>query len=159
MLYLVQLFRAELLDCGARIAASVVLVATGAYIVIECNKVPVVLTFLGSYFLLFTVSAMFQDPIGLVEIFRTPDLHAALFFALFMVTDPPTSPPKHRDQVVYAIITAIVSYAVFELLGGVHFLLIGLLAANVWEGWRRARTTAKTAPAARQPKRDLAVSS
>ena len=39
------------------------------------------------------------------EIFRAPDLHAVLFFAFFILTDPPTSPievsrPDHlrRDR-------------------------------------------------------------
>jgi Na+-translocating ferredoxin:NAD+ oxidoreductase RnfD subunit len=131
-------------------AALLLLVGTGWYIVVETNKIPSVLTFLGTYFLLFTVTALFQDPLELVEIYRTPDLHAALFFALFMVTDPPTSPPGHRDQMIYAGITAVTAYAAFELLGGVHFLLIGLLVANVWEGWRRARTKQKPAAKARQ---------
>jgi len=59
-----------------------------------------------------------------------------------MLTDPPRSPPKARDQLVNGAITAVVSYAVFELIGAVYFLLAGLLAANAWEAWRRWRTRA-----------------
>jgi len=132
-------------------AALLLLTGTGVYIAVQVNKIPSVLTFLGAYFLLFTMSALFQDPLEIAEIYRTPDLHAALFFALFMVTDPPTSPPGHRDQMIYAVITAVTAFAAFELLGGVHFLLIGLLVANIWEGLRRARTKHKSAP--RQPER------
>ena len=73
--------------------------------------------------------------------YRAPDLHAALFFAFFMLTDPPTSPPKERDQLVYGVITAVVSYAVFELVGAAYFLLAGLLVANIWEAARRYRST------------------
>ena len=66
-----------------------------------------------------------------------------------MVTDPPTSPPKARDQIVFGVITAVVSYLVFELVGAVYFLLAGLLVANVWEAVRRyrmrSRRTAATA--------------
>ena len=123
--------------------ALVVLVGTGGYIVFKVNKVPVVLTFLASYFLLFTLTAFVRDPAPLVEIFRAPDLQAALFFALFMLTDPPTSPPKHRDQVAFALITSAFSFAAFELLGTVYFLLAGLLVANAWEGWRRHRAHAR----------------
>jgi len=66
-------------------------------------------------------------------------VHAALYFAFFMVTDPPTSPPKHRDQVIFGAITATAAFAAFDLIGAAYFLLAGLLVANVWEGWRRRR--------------------
>jgi Na+-translocating ferredoxin:NAD+ oxidoreductase RnfD subunit len=69
-------------------------------------------------------------------------VHAALFFAFFMVTDPPTSPPKQRDQLVYGVITAVVSYAVFELIGAAYFMLAGLLVANGWEAVRRYKLRA-----------------
>ena len=76
-------------------------------------------------------------------LYRAPDLHMALFFAFFMVTDPPTSPPKHRDQWIYGAIVAVVSFAVFETVGAVYFLLAGLFVANVWEAARRWRARAK----------------
>ena len=119
--------------------AAVLLFATGIYITDRVNKVPVVLSFLGVYFLLFTITAFVGDPAKVVELYRTPDLHAALFFAFFMLTDPPTSPPKHRDQLVYGVIVAVGSYAVFEVIGAAYFLLAGLLVANAWEAWRRVR--------------------
>ncbi|MEP6493241.1 MAG: RnfABCDGE type electron transport complex subunit D [bacterium] len=118
-------------------AAVVVLFASGLYITRRVNKVPVVLAFLGAYYFLITVTAFVGDPARVAELYRAPDLHAALFFAFFMVTDPPTSPPKHRDQLVYGVIVAVASYAVFELIGAAYFLLAGLLVANVWEAWRR----------------------
>jgi hypothetical protein len=55
------------------------------------------------------------------------------------VTDPPTWPVKYRDQIVCALIGASVSYAGFELAGAVSYLLIVMLAGNVWEARRRAR--------------------
>ena len=117
--------------------AIVVLFATGMFISYRVNKFPAVLTFLGVYYLLATLAAFIGDPKTVAELYRAPDLHAALYFAFFMVTDPPTSPPKQRDQLVYGVITAVVSYAVFELVGAAYFLLAGLLVANAWEGWRR----------------------
>ena len=51
------------------------------------NKLPIVLAFLGAYYLLFTVAAFAGDPRRVAEIFRPPDLHMALFFAFFMLTD------------------------------------------------------------------------
>jgi Na+-translocating ferredoxin:NAD+ oxidoreductase RnfD subunit len=119
--------------------ALIVLVATGGFITDRVNKAPLVLAFLGMYFLLFTVTAFVSDPVRFVEIYREPDLHAALFFAFFILTDPPTSPPKHRQQIVCGLIVAVVAYAVFEWLGAVYYLLAGVLAGNVWEAWRRAR--------------------
>jgi Na+-translocating ferredoxin:NAD+ oxidoreductase RnfD subunit len=55
-----------------------------------------------------------------------------------MVTDPPTSPPGSRDQVIFGAIVGAASYAVFEAVGAAYFLLAGLLVANAWEARRRA---------------------
>lgn len=118
------------------------LFATGLYITTRVNKLPAVLAFLGVYYLLITISAFVSDPARVAELYREPDLHAALFFAFFMVTDPPTSPPKPRDQITFGVITAVASYAAFELIGAAYFLLAGLLVANGWEAWRRHRVRA-----------------
>jgi Na+-translocating ferredoxin:NAD+ oxidoreductase RnfD subunit len=123
-------------------AALTVLLATGAFIVYKVNKIPAVLAFLGAYYALATIAAFVGDPKGVAELYRAPDLHAALYFAFFMVTDPPTSPPKHRDQLVFGAIVAAASFAVFEIIGAAYFLLAGLLVANLWEGWRRTRARA-----------------
>jgi Na+-translocating ferredoxin:NAD+ oxidoreductase RnfD subunit len=117
--------------------AIVVLFAIGIFISDRVNKMPSVVAFLGTYFLLFTLAAFFGDPAHVAGLFRAPDLHAALFFAFFMVTDPPTSPPKQRDQIVFGVMVAVVSFAIYEIWHWVAFLLIGLLLANVWEAWRR----------------------
>jgi Na+-translocating ferredoxin:NAD+ oxidoreductase RnfD subunit len=124
------------------VAMIALLLAAGIYITIKVNKVPVVLAFLGGYYLLVTGTAFIGDPGRVAELYRAPDLHAALFFAFFMVTDPPTSSPKHRDQLIYGAMVAVVSYAVFELVGAACYLLVGLLVANAWEAWRRARSKA-----------------
>lgn len=113
------------------------LVAGGAFIAWRVNKAPVVLAFLGSYYLLITVAAFAANPAHVAELYRAPDLHAALYFAFFMVSDPPTSPPRDRDQLVYGAIVGVVSFAAFEWIGAAYWLLAGLLVANVWEAWRR----------------------
>jgi Na+-translocating ferredoxin:NAD+ oxidoreductase RnfD subunit len=113
------------------------MVATGLFIVGRVNKLPLVLAFLGSYFLLFTIIAFTGNPAGVAEIYRTPDLQAALFFAFFILSDPPTSPVKHGDQIVYGVIVGTVSVAVFAWIGAVYYLLAGVLVGNVWEAWRR----------------------
>jgi Na+-translocating ferredoxin:NAD+ oxidoreductase RnfD subunit len=127
----------------------VLLFATGIFITRRVNKMAGALAFLGCHYLLFTITAFAGDPARVSELYRAPDLQMALFFAFFMVTDPPTSPPKPRDQIIYGAITAAVSFAVFELLGAAYFLLAGLLVANVWEGWRKAsRSRARRASVA-----------
>jgi Na+-translocating ferredoxin:NAD+ oxidoreductase RnfD subunit len=118
-------------------AAQAVLVAAGVFITYRVNKMPLVLTFLGTYYLLFTVTAFVSDPQWVSEVFRTPDLQAVLFFAFIILTDPPTSPVKYADQIVCGVIVAVASYAVFEWIGAVYYLLAGVLMGNVWEAWRR----------------------
>ena len=127
--------------------AKVVLLAAGVFIADRVNKMPLVLTFLGAYFLLFTVTAFVSNPLSVAEIFRTPDVEAVLYFAFIILTDPPTSPAKYPDQIVCGVIVAVVSYAFFEWAGVVYYLLAGVLAGNVWEAWRRAnRRTGYTFP-------------
>lgn len=117
--------------------AIVALFATGIFITDRVNKLPAVLSFLGIYYLLFTVAAFAGNPGHVAGIFRAPDLHMALFFAFFMVTDPPTSPPKQRDQLIFGAIVAVTSFAIYETVHSVFFMLSGLLVGNGWEAWRR----------------------
>ena len=129
--------------------AQAVMVAAGIFMADRVNKMPMVLVFLGTYYVLFTATAFAGDPQRIAEIFRPPDLEAALFFAFVILTDPPTSPTKYRDQMMCGAIVAAVSYAVFEWAGVVYFLLAGVLAGNVWEAWRRASRRRGSAFAAR----------
>lgn len=119
--------------------AIVVLVTGGVFIADRVNKMPLVLAFLGAYFLIFTIAAFVRDPTSVAEIFRPPDIQAVLFFAFFILTDPPTSPVRYGEQFVCAAIAAVTSVFVFEGLGAAHYLLSGVLVANVWEAWRRSR--------------------
>jgi Na+-translocating ferredoxin:NAD+ oxidoreductase RnfD subunit len=123
--------------------ALIALFSAGVFIADRLNKMPAVLAFLGVYYTLITARAFIADPAPVAELFRAPDLHAAIYFAFFMVTDPPTSPPKRREQWIFGAIVAAVSYGFFELVGGVYFLLVGLLVANVWESWRRGQLKAR----------------
>jgi Na+-translocating ferredoxin:NAD+ oxidoreductase RnfD subunit len=123
-------------------AAQLLLVVGGVFIAARVNKMPLVLAFLGTYFLLFTVTAYVGDPRWVAEIFRPPDLEAALFFAFIILTDPPTSPAKYPDQTICGVIVAVTAYALFEWAGVVYYLLAGVLAGNIWEAWRRANRRA-----------------
>lgn len=113
------------------------LILGGVFITDRVNKMPLVLTFLGVYFLLFTTASFIGNPRWVSEIYRSPDAEAALYFAFIILTDPPTSPAKYPDQFIFGTLVAIVSFAFFEWAGVVYFLLAGVLAGNIWEAWRR----------------------
>jgi enediyne biosynthesis protein E5 len=113
------------------------LLAGGIYIANRVNKIPLVLSFLGTYFCLFTAAAFLGDPRLVVEIFRSPDVDAVLYFALIILTDPPTSPSRYRGQWKFGVLTAVIGFAVFQQFGVAYFLLAGVLAGNLWEAWRR----------------------
>ena len=89
----------------------------GVFIADRVNRMPVVLTFLAAYLGSSHCTAFVGDPVGVSEVFRAPDLQAVLFFALFILTDPPTSPVRYRDQVIFATIVALTSYVIFERIG------------------------------------------
>ena len=131
----------------------------GIFIARRVNKLPLVVAFLGFYFALFTAAAFVRNPAWVAEIFRTPDLQAVLYFAFFILTDPPTSPIAPRDQIVFAAITAFVSFAVFESTGAVYYLLAGVLAGNVWEARRRVAFRRRRATLAPSRPGDTAVRS
>ncbi len=116
---------------------AVAVLALGVVIADRINKLPMVLVFLGVYYGLFMIAALTGHGDEVAGIFRSPDIHAALFFALFMLDDPPTSPVKYEDQVVYGIIVATVAYFLLMQYGFVYYLPLALLAGNVWESGRR----------------------
>ena len=125
-----------------------IVLLTGVFIADRVNKMPLVLAFLGTYYALFTATAFIGSPATVAEVFRTPDAQAALFFAVFIVTDPPTSPVRYPDQIICGVIVAAVGYAVFVWVGAAYYLLAGVLVGNVWEAWRRvSRRTGVTFPA------------
>ncbi len=68
---------------------TIILVSAGILITYRVNKTPLVLAFLGTYFLLFTITAFVADARWVAEIFRTPDFQAVLYFAFIILTDPP----------------------------------------------------------------------
>jgi Na+-translocating ferredoxin:NAD+ oxidoreductase RnfD subunit len=108
----------------------------GALIVERVNKFPLALTFGGVYFALFTLVAL-AAPGRVAEMFRPPFVEAALFFALFMLTDPPTSPGRYMDQVWIGALVAAVGCAAQLLGAGQAYLLVGLLAGNLALAARR----------------------
>ena len=111
--------------------------ATATFMAWRLHKLPLLLVLLGVHFALATMSTYVVDPVRVAALYRPPDLHMVLFFAGFMATDPPTSPPRAGDQLTYGVIAGVAGFALYLTIGAVYFLLGGLLVANVWEGWRK----------------------
>lgn len=112
------------------------LLAGGAWIADRLNKFPLVLSFAAIYFGLFTLVGL-ADPARVAEMYRPPFINAALFFACFMLTDPPTSPGRYSQQIWVGGLIAIASCAAQLLGAGQAYLLLGLLVGNAALGLRR----------------------
>jgi enediyne biosynthesis protein E5 len=110
--------------------------ATGAFIVDRINKFPMVLTFGALYFGAFALIGMVQ-PALVAEMFRAPFVQSAAFLAVFMLTDPPTSPGRYMEQIGFGALAAITA-CVAELMGaGQSYLLLGVLVPNAaLAAWR-----------------------
>ena len=117
--------------------AKLLMIVSGVIVANRVNKMPLVLTFLTTYFGLCTLMAFVGDALKVAELFRTPDVEAALYFALIILTDPPTSPTRYRDQMMCGALVAVVSYAFFQWADVVYFLLAGVTVGNVFVAWRR----------------------
>ncbi len=124
---------------GSPPIAWLALFATGAFISERVNKIPLVLAFFAVYFALFTGTAFAGQARQVAEIYRTPDLQAAIYFAFFILTDPPTSPVRYGQQIACGALVAIASFLFFETIGAADYLLTGVLVGNVWEAWNRQR--------------------
>jgi Na+-translocating ferredoxin:NAD+ oxidoreductase RnfD subunit len=95
------------------------------------NKYPQVFSFLGTFFVLLFIMGHFN--IGdASDALRPPFINAVLFFAFFMLTDPPTSPAKVKQQIIFGILAAVVGVVVYGLFGGLMYLFIGLLSGNLY---------------------------
>ncbi len=112
-------------------APALILLIVAGYLVAErANKLPAALTFGAVYVVMFTAASYFLDPSYVSEVFRSPFVNATLFFALFMVTDPPTSPVTFIDQIWFGAVVAAASYMTYILTHGLYFLFVGVLVGN-----------------------------
>ncbi|MFA7249714.1 MAG: RnfABCDGE type electron transport complex subunit D [Dehalococcoidia bacterium] len=123
---------------GYGVLGLLVVLLPGIWIADYVNKLPLVLTFLGTYFSLFTLTGLGPAGIEVAEIFRSPGVHMAVFFAFYMLDDPPTSPARYRDQLWYGALVAAMAYALFMTTGVVYYLVGALLAGNVANSLRVA---------------------
>ncbi|MDE3074023.1 MAG: RnfABCDGE type electron transport complex subunit D [Chloroflexota bacterium] len=104
----------------------------------KVNKLPSIFAFAGLYFALFSAVALMGKAAAVSDVFRQPFTGAAFFFASFMLTDPPTSPARPSDQVLFGGAVALASFLVYSLTSGaVYYLPLALLAGNALEAIRR----------------------
>ena len=135
--------------------------AVGIFVAVRVKKYVQVLAFFGTYFALILLMAMAH--IGIpsatpADALRTPFVNAAFFLGFFMMTDPPTTPATLRGQIQFSAIVATVSLIVFSQLGGLAYLLLGLLAGNGWTLWlARARSPRRSPSPARPPAPSVAL--
>ncbi|MBS4214823.1 MULTISPECIES: RnfABCDGE type electron transport complex subunit D [Neobacillus] len=95
------------------------------------NKYPQIFAFFGTSFLLLLLIGYFNIG-GETDALRPPFINATLFFGFFMLTDPPTSPGKDKDQVIFGILTAVAGTLIYGLFGGLTYLYIGLVIGNLY---------------------------
>lgn len=128
-----------------------VLLMCAAFIVSKVNKWPQTLAFLGVFYLLFSLASFFDSSPLVVEAFRVPYINTALFFAAFMLSDPPTSPARYREQLLYGAGVALLSFAVQVAFHPQYFMLAGLLAGNLGYACWRTRSVRRAAPLPPRP--------
>ncbi|WJE23173.1 RnfABCDGE type electron transport complex subunit D [Bacillus cereus] len=111
---------------------------TGFFVTQKVNKFPQVFSFLGFYFLIILIIGITGiENVG--DMLRVPYINSTLFLAFFMLTDPPTSVGKYKDQIIFGVIVAIASIVSYMIFGGLVFLLVGILVANGWKAWGISR--------------------
>lgn len=115
----------------------ILVVAAGFVVADRANKLPAALSFAGVYAALFAAASFVGTPGAVQEIFRPPFLNVAVFFAFFMVTDPPTSPVVFPDQIWFGALVAVASYLIYMATHGLYFVLAGVLAGNAVYALRR----------------------
>lgn len=118
------------------------LLLPGAFLTYRLNKFPLALAFLGTLFSLFTGIGLVH-PVWVADVFRPPLVETTLYLALFMLTDPPTSPGRVRDQIWVGALAGLVSSVAFRVGAGQSYLLIGLLCGNGALFWHRLVTSGR----------------
>ncbi|PSR22791.1 MAG: hypothetical protein C7B45_05525 [Sulfobacillus acidophilus] len=124
------------------------LLIVGVVVAVRTKKAWQVLAFLGTYFveiwLLAIVPGITVATSTAGDALRTPFVNATLFLGFFMLTDPPTTPSRVREQIGFAVLVATVSVVIFWQIGGLAYLLVGLLVGNLWTAWQARRRKSHT---------------
>jgi Na+-translocating ferredoxin:NAD+ oxidoreductase RnfD subunit len=146
--------------------AIALLLVAGVLVAQRANKLPAALAFLVVYAGLGTLAAFTGDPVKVADLYRPPFVNMALFFALFMVTDPPTSPVAFPGQMLFGVVVGAASALTYLATHGLYYLLVAVLLANGGYGlarfaarsWRRRPAAQpREAPAGGVPPRLLGI--
>lgn len=130
------------------LGATVLMILAGAIVLDRSRKLPAALAFLIAYYGVYLIVGII-DPHQATEAFRSPISNAIVFFAVFMLSDPPTAPITIPAQVIYGVLIAAIA-ATLELTSHSQtFLLVALCAGNVYAAVTRARRTRHRARARR----------
>jgi hypothetical protein len=122
------------------LAATILMIIAGVIVLDRSRKLPAALAFLITYYLIYLMIAI-TAPHHATEAFRSPISNAIVFFALFMVSDPPTAPITISAQLTYGALIAAIA-ATLELTSHSQtFLLVALCAGNLYAAASRARRT------------------
>ncbi|MDN3017339.1 RnfABCDGE type electron transport complex subunit D [Paenibacillus sp. BSR1-1] len=124
---------------------TMIFVLVGGYLVTDrVMKYPQLLSYLGTSFVLLFFMGLLN--IGdASDALRPPFINAALFFAFFMLTDPPTSPAKNKNQVIFGILVAVSGTIVYGLFGGLTYLYVGAFIGNLYNYLNKRISYAKSA--------------
>ena len=133
-----------------RVAGFPLLALAAWYIARKVNRVLLATSFLAVILTVVTVAAFLGDAQATAQVFRLPDINALVFFAGFILTDPPTSPAKPADQVWFGALVGLLGAVTFLRFGVQWFILAGLPVANAAESLRRVIAGRR----ARRPKPD-----
>jgi Na+-translocating ferredoxin:NAD+ oxidoreductase RnfD subunit len=109
---------------------TIFLLAGGLIVAHRINKLPLVFSFLGTYMLFFLIMGILNVA-GAGDALRAPYIHAAFFMSFFMLTDPPTSPAKYREQIIFGILASLISCAAYLYVSKLTYLFVGLFIANI----------------------------
>lgn len=130
------------------LGATVLMILAGAIVLDRSRKLPAALAFLITYYGIYLIVGII-DPHQATEAFRSPISNALVFLAVFMLSDPPTTPITIPAQVIYGVLIAAIA-ATLELTSHSQtFLLVALCAGNVYAAVTRARRTRHRARARR----------
>jgi hypothetical protein len=122
------------------LAATVVMILAGAIVLDRSRKLPAALAFLLAYYGIYLIVAL-TDPHHATEAFRSPISNATIFFAVFMLSDPPTAPITIPAQLTYGALIAAIAVTLELTSHSQTFPLVALCAGNLYAAATRARRT------------------
>ncbi len=104
-------------------------IALGLLVCWKADRLYALISFAFFYLAFFAIFIFVSSGAGLDKALASSINFLPVFFALFMLSDPITSPPKHKPQVAYSAIVALVSVVLLALNFSL-FLYVGLFAGN-----------------------------